>query len=195
MTITQRINQSIAGSLAAVTGLSIRRPVLSVALFMALAAGMLALTITDVRINTSNTDMLSKELPFRQHAIAFSDAFPALSGNIVITVDAATTDAAEDTARELIESLSRETQFEWVFHDRADPFLRRNGLLYLDLPELENLADDLSAAQPLLAKLNAQPDFRGLADVFGLAVEEGDAAARASIAPALDRMADRKSVV
>ena len=172
------------------TGLSIRRPVLSVVLILALAAGMLALTIAEVRINTSNTDMLSKELPFRQHAIAFSDAFPSLSGNIVITVDAATTDAAEDAARDLATDLAgRSGLFEWVFYDRADPFLRRNGLLYLSLPELENLADDLSAAQPLLAKLHGQPDFRGLADVFALAVEEGDAAARASIAPALDRMA------
>lgn len=175
--------------LAAATGLSVRRPVVTVMLFLALAVGMLAWTVAEVRINTSNTDMLSKDLPFRQDAIAFSDAFPALSGNIVITVDAATTDAAEDAARNLAEALLHRGGVEWVFYDRADPFLRRNGLLYLSLPELENLADDLSAAQPLLAKLNAQPDFRGLADVFGLAVEEGDAAARASIAPALDRMA------
>lgn len=162
---------------------------MTVLLFLAVSAGMLALTVSEVRINTSNTDMLSKELPFRQHAIAFSNAFPALSGNIVITVDAATTDEAEDTARELTETLSLQDRFEWAFYDRADPFLRRNGLLYLSLPELEELADNLAAAQPLLAKLNAQPDLRGLADVFGLAVEKGDAAARAAIAPALGRMA------
>ena len=59
--------------------------VAAAALMTALAVHKLA---TDFRINTDNEDMLSAELPFRQDSRALSGAFPDLSDNIVIVVEA-----------------------------------------------------------------------------------------------------------
>ncbi|MEO1203851.1 MAG: MMPL family transporter, partial [Pseudomonadota bacterium] len=69
------------------------------------------------------------------------------------------------------------------------PFFQRNGLLYLSVPALEKLSDDLAEAQPLLASLSADPTLRGLADVLTLAIEQADPAAAESIAPVLGKMA------
>lgn len=187
----QNLRDGLTAMLGGLTRLALGLPALTVVLFITLTGVSLWFTASHVRINTSNTDMLSAELPFRQNAIAFTNAFPALSENLVIVLDAATADSAEDSARRLSDALStRDDLFEWVFYDRANDFLRRNGLLYLDLPDLERVADDLAAAQPLLAKLNAEPNFAGLAGVFELAVNEGDEAARASLAPAVNRFAE-----
>lgn len=175
--------------LIAGTALSVRRPVLTVLTALALAVVSVWFTVSHVRINTSNTDMLSAELSFRRDAIAFSRAFPALSENLVIVVDAATPDAAEDAARQLTDRLTAKTDlYEWVFYEKSDPFLRRQGLLYLTTPELEKVADDLAAAQPLLAKLHASPNLAGLVSVVDLAVTQGDSAAREALGPSLDRL-------
>tara|TARA_R110002110_G_scaffold287144_4_gene501433 strand:- start:2143 stop:4752 length:2610 start_codon:yes stop_codon:yes gene_type:complete len=184
-----RFHTRLVDLLIAGTSLSVRRPLLTILTAFALAAVSVWFTVSHVRINTSNTDMLSAELSFRRDAIAFSNAFPALSENLVIVVDAATPDAAEDAARQLTAGLAAKADlYEWVFYEKADPFLRRQGLLYLTTPELEKVADDLAATQPLLARLHASPNLAGLASVVDLAVTQGDSAARESLGPSLDRL-------
>ena len=42
----------------------------------------------NISINTSNTDLLSKELTFRKNQIEFKKDFPQFSNNIIIVVDA-----------------------------------------------------------------------------------------------------------
>ena len=58
-----------------------------------------------LRINTDTEDMLSSELPFRKNSKALSHAFPQFSDNIVIVIDAPTTDQAYDAADVLSLSL------------------------------------------------------------------------------------------
>ena len=52
----------------------------------------------NISINTSNTDLLSKELTFRKNDIAFTKEFPQFSNNIIVVIDAKKSDIAKDIA-------------------------------------------------------------------------------------------------
>jgi uncharacterized membrane protein YdfJ with MMPL/SSD domain len=52
----------------------------------------------NLTINTNTTDMLSEELPFRQHYTAYKEAFPQDSDLITIVVEAVTPDRADVAA-------------------------------------------------------------------------------------------------
>ncbi|MHA1599874.1 MAG: MMPL family transporter, partial [Alphaproteobacteria bacterium] len=150
------------------------------------------LTFDKIGINTSTTDMLSPELPFRRFDAEISRAFPQLSDTLIVVIDGDTADLAADAATALAEGMAARTPvFRDVFFPEGDPFFRRNGLLYLDLVELQALSDRLAEAQPLLSALSEDPSLRGLAGVLNqaLADDAGSGTARAAVAPVLDKMA------
>ncbi len=165
------------------------RAVLALALL--LTAGAAQLTITRIGINTNTTDMLFEELPFRRYDRALSQAFPQFSDNLIVVVEAATPDLADDGARRLAAALAaRPALFDEVFYPDGAPFFRRNGLLYLEPGELAALGDRLAEVQPLLAALAADPSLRGLADVLGQALNEGGANVAAALGRALDSFSE-----
>jgi hopanoid biosynthesis associated RND transporter like protein HpnN len=132
-------------------------------------------TVTHLGMNTSTVDMLSEDLPFRQNFKVLDKAFPLEHRTIIAVVEADTAHGAETAAKLLAETLSRKPEFfRSVFYPEADPFFRRNGLLYFDLEELYTFADDLAKVQPLLATLHADMSLRGLS---GLLVHALDNAA------------------
>ena len=163
-------------------------PIIAGAVLLSVAA--LHYTINNLQVDASVDNMLSSDLPFRRHEIANDKAFPQLTGLLSIVVDAENGERADDAAARLAEALAKQpNRFESVFYPEGDPFFRRNGLLYLDVPELEDLSDRLAEAQPLLASINADPTLRGLVGMLRLAFDNGDADAVTALAPALDRMA------
>ncbi|MCH6588201.1 MAG: MMPL family transporter, partial [Proteobacteria bacterium] len=171
-------------------------PVLVVALLATLGAAYL--TVTRIGINTDTTDMLSEELAFRRHNRALSQAFPQFTDNLTVIVEAATPDLAEDAAARLAAEIgARPRLFRDVFYAQGDAFFRRNGLLYLELDELDALGDRLAEIQPLLAALGQDPSLRGLSGVLRLALGDADVGpdsrraeeAAAAVAPALEKLA------
>ncbi len=154
--------------------------VLIVGLLVTLAAvGYFAVNI---RINTDTTDMLSKDLPFRQLSREISAAFPSASGNIVVVIDGKTADIADDGALALAARLRQHPKlFSEIYDLAGDEHFRRNGLLYLDMDELQNLSDRLAEAQPFLGALWRDPSLRGLFRMLGLAIDEENASGGGAI--------------
>ncbi len=114
--------------------------------------------VANLSVNTDTEDMLSPDLPFRQHSTALSQAFPQFSDNIVVVVDAPTPDQTHDAANLLLAQLQKNTAlFGMVFDPAAHPFFQKNGLLYLSIGDLEALAERLANAQPFLGSLNQLP--------------------------------------
>ncbi len=130
-------------------------------------------TVENLTINTNTTDMLSEELPFRQNYIAYKSMFPKTGDLMTIVIDAKTPDRADASAEKLAERLRLESEtIETVYDFAGDPFFRRNGLLYLEIDDLEHVADRLSQAQGLLVALSEDPSLRGLSGVIGLAIDD-----------------------
>lgn len=144
----------------------------------------------NLKIDTDTAGMISEDLPFRQRYKAFREAFPALSDNVAIVVDADLPDRADEATEILAAKLRADAKnFPLVFSPETNPFFVRNGLLYLDRASLADLSDEIAESQAFLVKLAGDPSLRGLAAVLGDAVdgiEEKDQSAR--IATVLDRL-------
>ncbi|MEK9753482.1 MAG: MMPL family transporter [Rhodospirillaceae bacterium] len=126
-----------------------------------------------IRINTSTTDMLARDVPFRQYAREIDEAFPQLQETLVVVIEGASADLADDAAFRLGAGLrARPKLFADVFDLKGDPFFRANGLLYLDVDEIYALSDRLAAAQPFLGTLWQDRTLAGLFKMMGLAADE-----------------------
>lgn len=153
----------------------LRNAALVVVLAVALTGGVVVFTINTLGINTSTTDIISSDVPFRRNDLAFDTAFPQLRNVIVVVVDGTSPEAAEDAARRLADRLGTDTtNFHDVYLPGAEPYFRRNGFLFLDAEALATLADRLAAIEPLLASLAADPSLRGLTNVLDLALAGAD---------------------
>jgi hopanoid biosynthesis associated RND transporter like protein HpnN len=147
--------------------------VLLLSLALTLLAGWYA--ATGLGINTSNNDMLAADLPFRQDSIRYDKAFAQLKSNIVIVIDGASVDQADDAADRLSTALrQRPKLFHTIFDPAGMAFFRQNGLLFLDEDELSEMVDRLAGAQAFLGSLWRDPSLRGLFGVLGLALENAD---------------------
>lgn len=166
-----------------------RRPGPVVFLSLLSAVGLLWFAATALSINTSTTDMLSEDLPFRQNNVAVDEAFPQRDDTLVLIVEGPDSLASEAAAMRLAEALRNQPErFEDVFAPEVEPFFRRNGLLFLPQDALEDQADRLAAAAPLLAALQEDPSLRGLQGLLGDAFAEGQGP-DADLGFLLDRLA------
>jgi hopanoid biosynthesis associated RND transporter like protein HpnN len=130
---------------------------------------------TNLKINTDNEDMLSEELQFRQNAIAIDRAFPQLDDTMLIALEAENSDIVDEKTITLVDALKQQGSiFEEVFSPASDPFFRENGLLFLDVEELDDLYLRLAAAQPFLGTLWQQPNLAGLSDITELIADATD---------------------
>jgi len=139
--------------------------------------GVLFYSVRNFNINTDLSDMISEKLPFRRVEKDFSRAFPNLSNNIVAVIDADSADQAMSARDKLLFRLKSEKNlFKNFYAPGAGSYFEKNGLLYLDTPELEDFADNMAAAQPLLGFLSQDLSLRGLFSVLGQALSQPEAA-------------------
>src|SRR6185295_17965618 len=82
--------------------------------------------------------------------------------------------------------------FTHVRQPDGGPFFDRNGLLFLSPEELEKVAQQLIAAQPLMGSLAHDPSLRGLFDALATFVSGAgsDASAVAQLDPTLATIAN-----
>jgi uncharacterized protein len=128
---------------------------------VAYAAGHLGLS--------SDTDLLfSSDLPWRQRAAAFEAEFPQFQNLLVAVIDAREPEEAEATAAALEQALLADrANFERVQRPDASPFLRQEGMLFLDRDKLESTVNRIIEAQPFLGTLADDPSARGLFAALG----------------------------
>ena len=156
-----------AGGICAAWAAMVRRRAWAVAVLAVIAVGLSGLYLArNLAINTDTTDMLSADLPFRKHQSEIKHLFPQDSDTILLVLDGAVPEQVDRAAADLADRLRQKPQLFGPLYDPAgDPFLRRNGLLFLDTGELETLTRRLAEAQPFLASLWAEAS---LANLFNL---------------------------
>ena len=103
--------------------------------------------------------------------------FPQFSDLLVAVIDAQEPEEADATAAALADALAKDhTHFNSVRRPDASPFLRKEGLLFLDTKQLTDLMDRTIDAQPFLGQLVADPTARGLfsaLSLLGMGVTQG----------------------
>ncbi len=164
-----------------------RRALLVVGIAGILTVLLGAFVATHLRINTDLDTMFASDLAWRQNEQALEQAFPQNQDRLVVVIDAANTDAAEQAATVLAEAMQAARQplppnalpgterrpwFANVTRPDAVPFFRTHGLLLLPLNDLTALTTALARAQPVLGAVAADPSLRGLLGLFAL-IREG----------------------
>ena len=139
-------------------------------LLITLAAG--CFVYKNISVNTSNTDLLSKELTFRKNDIAFTKAFPQFSNNIIVVVNGKKSDEVKDRASDLYERLIHEHRdkylYDYIFYQDELDFFKKNGLLYLSEEELEEKLDDMARYQPFISRLANDLSLYNFLDTINL---------------------------
>src|SRR5579885_982638 len=136
-------------------------------LVLAVAAG--AFTATHLTVDTDLDHLLPTDLGWRRNEIALDKAFPQNDTLLVIVIDGATGELADQAAARLAEGLRAEPDlFRYVRQPDGGPFFERYGLLFLSKDELQAIADKLVEAQPLIGSIAHDPSLRGLFDTLAL---------------------------
>ncbi|MEM7281356.1 MAG: efflux RND transporter permease subunit [Pseudomonadota bacterium] len=144
-------------------------------LWVVLACGLLVavffhLTTTRLGINTSTADMIAEHLPWRQHFIAYREAFPAYQNNLVVVIDGATSELSLQSVRALADELQATELFVDIYAPTANEFFEQHGLLFLDTETLETLSDRLVQYQPVLARLTRDQSVAGFFQLLNEAI-------------------------
>jgi hopanoid biosynthesis associated RND transporter like protein HpnN len=132
-----------------------------------------------LRVSTNTDDLFDANLPWRQRAAMFNHDFPQFNNLLVAVIDAQEPEESDATAADLATALAADhAHFLTVRRPDASPFLRKEGLLFLDIKQLSALLDSTIDAQPFLGQLVADPTARGLFSalaLLGMGASRGDA--------------------
>ena len=158
-----------------------RRPGRVFAAGLALAVLSALYAALSLEISTSNRDLISGDVPYRQNQAAFVQSFPQFDDVILMVVDGQTPEAADVSAARLRAALQvRQHAFASIYAPSSEPFFQRNGLLYLSLDDLEALADRIARIQPLLVRLAQDPS---LPTLFNLLADATAAIGQGTLTP------------
>ena len=143
------------------------RPALTLIVYLLLTLGAVLFTSENFAIHTDTSQLISSRLPWRQRELQLDAAFPQQVDTLLVVVDGATPELADDSARRLAAALARDHENFAAVHETAGgPFFEHNGLLFLSTEEVQHTTEQLIRAQPFLGTLAADPTLRGLAQAL-----------------------------
>jgi hopanoid biosynthesis associated RND transporter like protein HpnN len=149
-----------------------RRPARVVAGVLLATALLGIYAARNLGVNADPNAMIAEDLPFRVRERDYLQTFRVANDDMLVVVDGESASAAGNAAEAIATRLRARTDlFEKVQLAGGGEFFRRNALLYLDLPVLEELADRLAAVQPFLAEIARDPSVAGIADLLAKAID------------------------
>ncbi len=136
-------------------------------------------TQSNFAINTDSATLISSDTQWRQQEIKFDAAFPQRNNLILVVIDGATPERAEEAAAALTAALSEDTKlFPIVRRPDGGKFFDQNGILFQSTAEVQQTMEQLISAQPFLGPLASDPSLRGVVNSLSTAltgVEAGQA--------------------
>ena len=133
---------------------------------------------TNLSINTSTAEMLSRDLDFRQSDMVMKSALPAREDDLVVVIEGDSSSISHDAAARFVDKLKQyPALFDHILSASTDSFFTRNALLYLENDDVIKVTDNLIEGQPLLTTLYNDPSLRGLFRSFSLTLQAVEARA------------------
>ncbi|CAI3931514.1 MMPL family transporter [Commensalibacter papalotli (ex Botero et al. 2024)] len=123
----------------------------------------------NLEITTDTTKMFSASMDWKKRSDQMSKDFPQRENLLVALIESKIPEEGELSAQALVKQLKDDKKhFDFVESLQNDPFLVRNGLLFLPPKLLETTLNNIIQAQPFLSSLSADPSARGLFDTLGM---------------------------
>ncbi len=149
---------SLGRIVLALVRLSLRRTILMLLLLALGTAGAGWLAATRFALDSDVTKLFPQDLPWRLAERQIEVAFPQRQDLIVIVLDAGEAREAEARAAALAQALrAHPGLFRSIRRPDEGRFWATHGLLYLDLPEVQAITEQIIAAQGLLGPFAADP--------------------------------------
>lgn len=140
--------------------------------FLAASVVVFRLTIGHLGISTDTSDMLSRELSFRENYSEYKRAFPQYTDIMVVVVTGDTPDLARQATTVLAAKLRTLPElFKSVYMPAGGEFFDRHMLLYLSIGELRDLAERLIESQAIIGRLASSPSLTGLLELLEAALD------------------------
>ncbi len=153
-------------------GLVERHHLLVIVAFTIATLGILAYSVANFKINDDLTNMISDKLPFRHLEKELYKEFPQLTDIIVVVVDADSISSAMDARRRLADRLREDKKlFKSVYEPGGGDFFEKNGFLFLEPKELDELSDNLAQGEPMMGLLFRDFSLRGFFSLTGLILD------------------------
>ena len=141
--------------------------VLALATLVTLGAGLYAAKHFSIDTNTDH--LIAQRIDWRQRQIVFNSAFPQLYQRIIVVLDAATPELADQSAQRLSDAIAPRTDlFRNVARLDSLPFFRHDGLLFSPLDDVTKRMQGLAQVQPLFGTLSADPSLRGVGRLLAM---------------------------
>ena len=193
-----------AGSiLPRLVALAARRPWLTVAAAVLVTLASLIFATGHFRMTSDASELIAPTVSWRAAEQRMDKAFPANGDIVLVVVDGATPERAEQAATALTAKLAQDHRhFTAVYRPDGGPFFARQGLLFLSPSEVQATTAQMIAAQPFLGPLAEDPSLRGIATTLATmlsGIESGAATldridpAMEALGKALDNQAAHKS--
>ena len=155
----------IARAMLRLVAIGVARPLAVLAAALALSVAAMAYAATHFALTTDTAALISPDIDWRKNEQAVETAFPQLTDALLVIVDGATPEAAEDATAKLTVALAADTaRFRTVRRPDGGAFFDREGLLFGSTAQAAAATAALVEAQPLLGPLAADPSLRGVAD-------------------------------
>jgi len=114
-------------------------------------------------INTNTTEMLAADVPFQEAREHYKKTFPQNADSIILVVEANTPEMASAAVNILDGRLRKEPEYiKSVYTPFGGSFFENNALLYLDLQELQQLAESVAESKPFIDELMRDRNLHGL---------------------------------
>jgi hopanoid biosynthesis associated RND transporter like protein HpnN len=158
--------------LSALVDAAQRHALMVVLVALVAGAGLGTWTARHLNIDTNLANLIAPDLAWRQAEIEMDRQFPKLGRSLAVVIEGGTPEAQTAVQQQLVAALRARTDaFRDVFALDTEPYFRENGLLFLETDALQQLADEITAAQPFLGALDADPSLRGLFTLLGRALD------------------------
>lgn len=146
---------------------SLNHPFPVLIIVILLAAFGLQYTVENLSINTDTAELIAPDAPFQQNRRNFEKAFSQDMHTLLVVIESETPELTKTVTKRLSRLLSTEkTTINNVYVPNDNDFFLHNGLLYLDVEELQSLSGTLSEAQPFIGRISQEPHLKGFFTIF-----------------------------
>jgi hopanoid biosynthesis associated RND transporter like protein HpnN len=155
--------------------LTLGRPLVVLAIVGLLSILALQYTANHLSINTDTAELVAPDAPFQKNRRNYEKAFSQDVHTLLLVVESDTPELTKAATKRLQRLLSaNKDHFNSVYIPNDSGFFRQNGLLYLDIGELQTLSNNLSQAQPFIGRIAQEPNLTGFLSIFEDALASTD---------------------
>lgn len=149
--------------------------VLSIVAVLSILA--LQYTANHLSINTDTAELVAPDAPFQKNRRNYEKAFSQDVHTLLLVVESDAPELTKSATKRLQRLLSaNKDHFNSAYIPNDGEFFRQNGLLYLDIDDLQSLSNNLSQAQPFIGRIAHEPNLTGFLSIFDDALASKDKA-------------------